>query len=88
MSNILSIEIDANVVKISELKVTKKTVKPVNFCSFPTSIKHVTDTEVYEADSLGFAISENMKKAGMKGKNAIVIINTSSINGRFVTVHW
>ena len=88
MSNILSIEIDANVVKISELKVTKKTVKPVNFCSFPTSIKHVTDTEVYEADSLGFAISENMKKAGMKGKNAIFIINTSSINGRFLTVPW
>lgn len=86
MSNILSIEIDADVVKISELKVTKKTVKPVNFCSFPTSIKHITDTEVYEADALGFAISENMKKAGMKGKNAIFIINTSSINGRFLTV--
>lgn len=86
MSNILSIEIDADVVKISELKVTKKTVKPVNFCSFPTSIKHITDTEVYEADALGFAISENMKKAGMKSKNAIFIINTSSINGRFLTV--
>lgn len=86
MSSILSIEIDANVVKISELKVTKKTVKPVNFCSFPTNIKHITDTEVYEADALGFAISENMKKAGMKSKNAIFIINTSSINGRFLTV--
>lgn len=86
MSNILSIEIDADVVKISELKVTKKTVKPVNFCSFPTSIKHITDTEVYEADALGFAIFENMKKSGMKSKNAIFIINTSSINGRFLTV--
>lgn len=88
MSNLLSIEIDTNTVKISELKVDKKRVKPINFCSFPTSINHITDNEVYEADSLGFAIAEHIKKANMHCKNAIFIINTSSISGRFITVPW
>lgn len=88
MSNILSIEFDTNVVRISELRVDRNKVKPIKFCEFTTTINHITDTEVYETDSLGFSIAERLKKEGIKTKDVIFVINTSSIHGRFITVPW